>query len=167
LSKPVKIHLRILVPLVAISFAAIAFADTPSRYDSGPRQAIEKARAAWAMAHPPNYTFKVSLVCFCLTPPVHVTVRKGKVVGAVMEQGFNHKYSGKSVPSGDRKSYFAVTVPELLALVDASLQDRTIYSSASFDKELGFPTDFDTRPGILSPADSTVGFSVEAFKVQK
>lgn len=160
------------IPRLALGVAAmlatmfVGAADTPSRYDSGPRQAISAARAAWSASNPTNYRFKITQTCFCMSPSVLVTVRRGKVVKAVMEVGLEHEFSGKALPSGEWRKYFALPIPELLDLVDTVLQDRTLYSSARFDQVFGFPSTLDIRSGSMAPSDSDSGFSLEDFKVE-
>lgn len=158
--------MRSLVTFTALVAFAQAGAGTPSRYDNGPRQAVEAARAAWASTKPTNYTFKVSLVCFCMTPPVHVTVRRNQVSSVTMEPGLDHKYAGKKVPRSEWARYFGMTVPDLITLVDASLQDRTVVASAQFEKLHGYPLRFNVDGGA-GIADSGGGFVIEDFKVQE
>jgi hypothetical protein len=141
-------------------------ADTPSRYDNGPRQAVEAARAAWASTKPANYTFTVSLVCFCMTPPIHITVRETHVSSVTMEPGFDHKYAGKEVPRSEWARYFGLPIPDLIALVHKSLRDRTLIASAQFEKRYGYPLRFHVG-GDAGIADSDGGFVIEDFKVQE
>lgn len=78
----------------------------------------------------------------------------------------------RSVRSGshaapDWRAFFALSVPDLLTVVDSALQDRTLYSNALFDKKLRFPTTFDVRSGTLAPADTDSGVTIEEFQVRK
>jgi hypothetical protein len=156
--------LRFAITLIALLACGHAEAETPSRYDNGPRQAVEAARAAWASAKPGNYTFTVSLLCFCMTPPIHVTVRGNRVLSVRLDPGLDHKYAGREVPKSEWANYFGMTVPELIALVDTSLKDRSLVSSAQFDGKYGYPRRFHVT-GNTGFSDSDGGFSIEDFKV--
>jgi hypothetical protein len=162
-----RLSARLMVAVLALlATAVISAADPPSRYDNGPRQEIAAARSAWKATSPPNYRFTVTQTCFCLIPPVVVTVRNGKVSKAVMARGLEHRFSGKALPPGEWRRYFALPVPELLDVVDAVLRDRTLYSTARFDPSYGFPIRLDLQPGSPAPADTESGFVIASFRVE-
>lgn len=158
--------MRSLLASTALFAFGQAGADAPSRYDNGPRQAVEAARAAWASTKATNYTFTVSLVCFCMTPPIHVTVRRNQVSSVTMEPGRNHKYAGKAVPRFEWARYYAMTVPDLITLVDTSLKNRTLIANAEFEKSHGYPLRFHAD-GDAGISDSDRGFVIEDFKLQE
>jgi hypothetical protein len=152
----------------ALLLAAAAAPDTPSRYDSGPRQAISTARDSWSRSHVQSYSYTITRACFCFLPPVHVVVKNGRVISAKAEAGFDDQFSGKRIPREVWKTYLVMTVPELLTMVDAAHQDRTVYAFSTFDPKLGFPTLFSVLPGSVANtmmSDVDDGFVVSDFRV--
>jgi hypothetical protein len=101
-----------------------------------------------------------------MTPPIHVSVRSGRVFSVTLEDGLDHKYAGRAVPKSEWVRYFGMTVPELVSLVDTSLKDPTLVSNARFDGKYGYPLRFHVD-GTAGISDSDGGFVIEEFKVQE
>jgi hypothetical protein len=101
-----------------------------------------------------------------MTPPIHVTVRANRVSSVRIAPGLDHKYAGKAVPKSEWANYFGMTIPDLISLVETSLKDRTLVSSAQFDGRYGYPRRFHVD-GAAGVPDSDAGFVVEDFKVQE
>jgi hypothetical protein len=146
-------------------------ADTPSRYDAGPRQAIAAARERWAKAGLTAYTFTIVLPCHhCPLREIRVAVRQGNVFSAAILSGHAKAHDlPKPLPPAEWHDSLARTIPELFDLADTWLQDRRLESHATFDERYGFPDSVSYMVASMEACcvQGIAGFAITDFKAAR
>jgi len=145
--------------------------DTPSRYDTGPRQEIAAARERWAHAGLKSYSFTVRLPCHpCPFRQIKVTVRRGEVTEAVLLSDYGKPGDfPKPLPRAEWQENLVRTVPALFDLTDTWLQDRRLYSRARFDAKYGFPESVWWAFASMETCctEGHAGFSIVDFRAER
>jgi hypothetical protein len=140
---------------MAAILASVAAVMAGCGLGTGRVDGLAEARDRWSQADVSNYRFELTNLCFCTEEavgPFVVTVRDGEVVEATREDG----------PLTDRAPQYLFTVEQMFAQIDEWRGFDEV--TATFDAELGFPTEIQADEDGATEDDQFV-VTVDDFTV--
>jgi Family of unknown function (DUF6174) len=138
-----------LLAMILVATVAGGTASAPAA-DNSDLAKLERARTLWNKQHVRDYSFRVTLSCFCpadVRKPVIVTVRKGRPHGA---------------PASHRE---IDTFPEMFARIATTLTNPNSGGArVRYDAHRGFPRSASLDP-IKGAVDDELSWTVDRFRV--